>query len=437
MGDWTQPAPLVVVGTVVLALLVLLATFVVCVAARARTRGAVWPLPVVVGAIAAPMLAMAWAVRRVAADFGRALSATDASEAAMGLAGAISESMHSTTPFLMGEQVLIALGTSIVMVSVARGWSRLSWLAVIAAAAGLEVLLYGGLGYVHGLVEAFQAVATADPADKKDLLLAAMIEAQGAFHTWISAAGALGALGGLLAMVAAARRAGADVPSGGEATPAGAAAGSAVGGEPSPGVLVLLAVLGLAGIAASVPALREAEVVLPPSARLPVPDALETPALEGPDRVRQAPVIALEHTGRVTLEGFAMERASLLGERLAELRQVEEMMRPGARRSTRLTLAVDRRTRGAQLRELLVVLSAEGTAELQLVFVSTTQIARPLLGSTAVTQVSAVDVSIATDAPGPVVSFTEAQTFAELAPEVVKRRAAGVTPVLALAMPGL
>ena len=364
MGDWTQPAPLVVIGTVVLALLVLLATFVVCVAARARTRGAVWPLSVVVGAIAAPMLAMAWAVRRVAADFGRALNATDASEAAMGLAGAISEAMHSTTPFLMGEQVLIALGASIVLVSVARGWSRLSWLAVMAAAAGLEVLLYGGLGYVHGLVEAFQAVATGDPADKKDLLLAAMTEAQARFHTWISAAGALGALGGLMAMVAAARRAGADVPGGGEATPVGSTGGPAVGGEPSPGVLVLLAALGFAGIAASLPALREAEVVVPPSARLPVPDELETPALEGPDRVRQAPVIALEHTGRVTLEGFAMERASLLGERLAELRQVEEMMRPGVRRSTRLTLAVDRRTRGAQLRELLVVLSAEGTSEL-------------------------------------------------------------------------
>ena len=70
-------------------------------------------------------------------------------------------------------------------------------------------------------------------------------------------------------------------------------------------------------------------------------------------------------------------------------------------------------------------------------FASTTPIARPLLGSTAVHQVTAVDVSIATDAPGPVVSFTEAQTFAELAPELVKRRAAGVTPVLELAMPGL
>lgn len=437
MGDWTQPAPLVVIGAVVLALLVLLATFVVCVAARARTRRAVWPLSVVAGAVAAPMLAMAWAVRRVAADFGRALSATDASEAAMGLAGAISEAMHSTTPFLMGEQVLIALGASIVLVSVARGWSRLSWLAVMASAAGLEVLLYGGLGYVHGLVEAFQAVATADPVDKKDLLLAAMTEAQARFHTWISAAGALGALGGLLAMVAAARRAGADVPGGGEATSVGSTGGPAVGADPSPGVLVLLAVLGLAGIAASLPALREAEVVLPPSARLPVPDALETPALEGPDRVRRAPVIALEHTGRVTLEGFAMERASLLGERLAELRQVEEMMHPGDRRSTRLTLAVDRRARGAQLRELLVVLSAEGTTELQLVFASTTQIARPLLGLTAVTQVTAVDVSLATDAPGPVVSFTEERTFAELAPELLKRRAPAVTPVLELAMPGL
>lgn len=437
MGAWSQPAPLLVLFTAVFALLVLLAIFVACVAARAQLSRAAWPFSVVVGAIAAPVVVMAWAVRRAAADFGRASNATDASEAAIGLADAVSGAMHSTAAFVVGELALVPLGMAIMLVTVARGRSRLTLLAVVAAAACLEVLLLGGLGYVNGVIEAFQGLATADPAHKDELWLAAMTAVQGRFDTWVWGGAALGVLGVLLAMIAAGRRYAADLPGRGTATPTGAAGGPVVGSDPSPIVLALLAVLGLAGIAASVPALREAEVVLPPSPGVSLPHALETLTLEGPDRVRQAPVLTLEHTGRLTLEGFAMESVPRLGIRLEELRQAEEMKHPDARHSTRLTLTIDRRTRGVQLRELLVALSAEGYTELQLVFGSKEQVVRPLLGSTPVRHFTAVDVSLDTDAPGPVVSFTEVQTFAELAPELLKRRAPGVTPVLELATPRL
>ncbi len=386
----------------------------------------------VVGAIAAPVVVMAWAVRRAAADFGRASNATDASAAAIGLADAVSGAMHSTAAFVVGELALVPLGMAIMLLTVAHGRSRLTLLAVVAAAACLEVLLLGGLGYVNGVIEAFQGLVTADPARKNELWLVAMTAVQGRFDTWVWGGAALGGLGGLLAMIAAGRRYAADLPGRGTAPPTGAAGGPAVGSDPSPSVLALLAVL---GIAASVPALREAEVVLPPSPGLSLPHAPETLTLEGPDRVRQAPVLTLEHTGRLTLEGFAMESVPLLGIRLEELRQAEEMKHPDARHSTSLTLTIDRRTRGVQLRELLVALSAEGYTELQLVFASKEQLVRPLLGSTPVRHFTAVDVSLDTDAPGPVVSFTEAQTFAELAPELLKRRAPGVTPVLELATP--
>lgn len=430
MDEWAHPAPLVVLGTVALALLVLIATFVACLAASARTGRAVWPLPVVAGAIAAPMVAIAWVVRRTAAEFGRASSATDPSEMATGLANAFSAAMHSTTPFLVGEMALIPFGAGILLMSVARGRSPLAALAVVATAAGLEVLLYGALGFVHALTGAFQAVATADPAEKKDLLLAATAEAQGRFDTWILSALALGAIAGLFAMVAAARRYAADLPGRDEV-----GGGASTGGAPSSGAAALLAVLGIAGIATSVPALREAQVVLPPSARLPVPPHLETPALAGPDRLRRAPVISLDGAGRLTLEGFALESASLLGPKLEELRRVEAMIRPSAAPTTGLTLAVDGRARGAQLRELLVALSAEGYADLQLVFVSSEELARPLLGSTTVTEVTAVDASVDAEAPGPSVSFTDEDTFAELAPALAKHRANGATPVLDLATP--